>query len=127
MRFVLAFLLVAHGVAHLVGVVASWQLATVAEVPYKTTLLSGRIDVGDTGIRVMAVLWLLGALAFLVAAFAVATETRWAMRFTLAAIGASLMLCVAGWPEARLGVAVNAGLALLLAIGARLHVAVATP
>ena len=37
------------------------------------------------------------------------------------------MLCVVGWPDARIGVAVNVGLALLLAIGARLNLAVLTP
>jgi hypothetical protein len=47
MRFVLAFFLLAHGVAHLVGFVSSWKLATLAELPYKTTVFSGRVDVGD--------------------------------------------------------------------------------
>ena len=74
MRFVLALLLVAHGVAHLVGFVSSWKLATLAELPYKTTVFSGRVDVGDAGIRMMGALWLLAALAFLVAAFAVANR-----------------------------------------------------
>jgi hypothetical protein len=97
------------------------------ELPYKTTVLSGRIDVGDAGIRVLGVLWLLTALAFLVAASAVTTATDWASRFVLGAVIASLMLCVAGWPDARIGVAVNVGLALLLAIGARLNRAVVTP
>jgi hypothetical protein len=127
MRFVLAFFLLAHGVAHLAGFVSSWKFATLAELPYKTTVFSGRVDVGDAGIRVMGALWLLAALAFLVAAIAVATEAGWAVRFTLAGIIASLMLCVVGWPDARIGVAVNVGLVLLLAIGARLNLAVLTP
>jgi hypothetical protein len=127
MRFVLAFFLLAHGVAHLVGFVSSWKLAALAELPYKTTVFSGRVDVGDAGIRVMGVLWLLAALAFLVAAIAVATEAGWAVRFTVAGVTASLMLCLAGWPDARIGVAVNVGLVLLLAIGARLNLAVLTP
>ena len=127
MRFVFAVLLVAHGVAHLVGFVSSWKLATLAELPYKTVVFSGRVDVGDVGIRMMGVLWLLAALGFLAAAFAVTTETGWAVRFTLAAVVASLILCVVGWPDARIGVAVNVGLALLLAIGARLNLAVLTP
>ena len=112
---------------HLVGFVSSWKLATLAELPYKTTVFSGRVDVGDVGIRMMGVLWLLAALAFLVAAIAVATETGWAVRFTLAAVIASLILCVVGWPDARIGVAVNVGLALLLAVGARLNLALLTP
>ena len=127
MRFVLAFFLLAHAVAHLVGFVSSWKLATLAELPYKTTVFAGRMDVGDAGIRVLGVLWLLTALAFLVAASAVATATDWAGRFMLAVVIASLMLCVVGWPDARIGVAVNVGLVLLLAIGARLNLAVITP
>lgn len=109
------------------GFVSSWRLATLAELPHKTTVFSGRVDVGDAGIRVMGVLWLLAALAFLVAAIAVATEAGWAVRFTVAGVIASLMLCLAGWPDARIGVAVNVRLALLLAIGARLNLAVLTP
>jgi hypothetical protein len=121
MRFALAFILVAHGIAHLVGFVSSWRLATLAELPYKTTLFAGRLDVGDTGIRVVGVLWLLAAVAFLVAAAAVVAETGWAGRFTLAAILASALLCVAGWPDARIGLAVNAGLLAVLTIYARLQ------
>jgi hypothetical protein len=40
MRFVLAFVLLAHGVAHLAGFVPSWKLATLAELPYNTTVFS---------------------------------------------------------------------------------------
>ena len=36
-------------------------------------------------------------------------------------------LCMTGWPDARIGVAVNVGLLLLLAIGARMNLAVLTP
>jgi hypothetical protein len=127
MRFGLAFLLVAHGVAHLVGFISSWQLATLAELPYRTAVFSGRVDVGDAGIRVIGALWLLVAIAFLIAAFAVATETGWALRCTLAAVLASLVLCVVAWPDARIGVAVNVALALLLTIGARLQLAALRP
>jgi hypothetical protein len=36
------------------------------------------------------------------------------------------MLCVVGWPDARIGVAVNVGLVLLFAIGAGLNLSVLT-
>ena len=82
---------------------------------------------GEGGIRVMGLLWLLTALAFLVAAGAVATAMDSAPRVMLAAVIVSLTLCVVGWPDARIGVAVNLGLILLLAIGARWHLAMLTP
>jgi hypothetical protein len=53
MRFAFAFLLLGPAVAHLVGFVSSWKLATLAELPYKTTVLAGRVDVGDAGIRMI--------------------------------------------------------------------------
>ena len=47
--FVLAFS--AHGVAHLVGFLAAWQLHTSPDVPYTTTVFAGHIDIGAAGSR----------------------------------------------------------------------------
>lgn len=127
MRFVLAIVLAAHGIAHLVGFVSSWQLAVLPELPYKTTILGGSFDVGDVGVRVIGLLWLLAAVTFAVAAFAIATETRWAFRLTLFAVVASLFLCAAAWPDSRIGVAVNAGLLLILIVGVRLNLVALAP
>jgi hypothetical protein len=52
MRFVLAFVLVADGIAPLVGCISSWKLATLVELRCKTTIFSGRLDMGDAGIRI---------------------------------------------------------------------------
>jgi hypothetical protein len=53
MRFALAAIVGVHGVAHLVGFVSSWRLATLPELPYKTTTFAGRFEVGDAGICVV--------------------------------------------------------------------------
>ena len=106
MRFVFAGLLIAHGIAHLVGFAVPWKLMSSAEVPYRTTILGGAIDVGGTGARALGVLWLITALAFVVLAGAVLLG--WNVRFwTFAALSLSIVLCVAGWPDARIGLAVN--------------------
>ena len=44
MSLVVAVVLVAHGVAHLIGFVVPWRLMTLPEMPYKTTLFAGRLD-----------------------------------------------------------------------------------
>lgn len=49
----LAGFLLLHGVAHLVGFAVPWRLVRSEEVPYKTTILSGTVDVGDVGIRIL--------------------------------------------------------------------------
>jgi hypothetical protein len=71
---ILTLLLLLHGVVHLLGFVVPWQLAEPEGFPYKTTLLSGRLDVGPVGIRVVGVIWLLVALALVVAAIGTWTQ-----------------------------------------------------
>ena len=116
MRFMLAALLIGHGVAHIVGFVVPWKLMQMPEMPYRTTILGGTMDVGDAGIRLIGVLWLSIALAFVVVAGGVVAG--WSMRmavFTLLALSSAF--CVIGWPEARIGLIVNGALlAALLAL-----------
>jgi hypothetical protein len=119
MRFLLAAVLGAHGIAHFVGFVFSWQIATLVELPYKTTILAGRIDLGDGGIRAMGLLWLLGGLGLLIAAVAVATDAPWAHRLTALMVAMSLVLCAIGWPDSRIGLVVNVALAVALVVNAR--------
>ncbi len=107
MRFVLAALLIAHGVAHLVGFVVPWRLVSTAEVPYRTTILGGVTDLGDAGARALGVVWLVAALAFVLLAGAVLAG--WNVRlWVFAMLALSSVLCVVGWPEARIGLIVNA-------------------
>jgi hypothetical protein len=114
MRIALAVLLALHGVAHLVGFVGSWQLATLEGLTYKTTILAGKLDLGGAGIRAMGVFWLLTAIAFCATAAAAVMNLPW---WTLAAMGValfSLLLCIVALPDARIGVGVN--LAILTAL-----------
>src|ERR671923_773416 len=103
MRIVLAITMVLHGAAHFVGFAESWQLSLTESGSYKTTILSGHLDLGAAGIRVAGVLWLLAALAFvLVAAGAVVSSSWWVSMAVTAAV-ASLVLCLMWLPEARIG------------------------
>jgi hypothetical protein len=107
MRFALAALLIAHGVAHLVGFVVPWKLVSTAEVPYRTTIFGGITDVGDAGARAIGVVWLLTGLAF--ALLGGAVLAGWNVRvWMFGIIPVSMALCVVGWPEARIGLVVNA-------------------
>jgi len=57
-RWLLAGLLIAHGIAHVVGFVVPWKLLTSKEVPYRTTVLAGSVDLGDMGARLLRLMWL---------------------------------------------------------------------
>jgi hypothetical protein len=114
MRFVFASVLAVHGIAHLVGFASTWRLIKNADVPYKTTILSGTVDLGDAGIRLMGIGWFLLALAFLAGAVGAATRAAWAPNFVIGVVLCSLLWSAAAWPEARIGVYLN--LALLIAL-----------
>jgi hypothetical protein len=114
MHYALAALFVIHGVAHLVGFVVPWRIATLEETPYKTTILNGSVDVGDTGIRAIGVLWLITALAFLVCAVVVVMQAEWWIWLAMGATLVSFDLTILGWPESRIGVLVNVLIVVLL-------------
>ena len=124
MRFFVAAFLVAHGFAHLVGFVSAWRLVALKDLPYKTTILGGRLDVDDAGMRVMGLFWFAAAIAFAFAAFAVAAQWPSAIRLTGFVIAGSTLLCVISLPEARLGLGVNVVLGLLAIVALRLDLTI---
>ncbi len=110
---IVAVVLLLHGLIHLMGFTAYWQLSEIKELPYKTTLLNGRFDVGDAGIRVYGLIWLVMAAAFAVTAYGIATHQPWARPAALATVLISLLVTALDWQAAYAGVVIN--LVLLLA------------
>lgn len=117
MHVAIGILLIGHAFAHLVGFVGPWKIMRVEEMPYKTTLLGGKVDVGDKGIRVVGVFWLLGALGFLASGIGAFRVLSWWWLLTLIVAGFSLVLSVLGWPESRFGVLINVLLLGFLIVG----------
>ena len=112
MRFLLAFLLLAHGIAHVPGFLVSWQLASFPDLTYRTTIFGTSVNVGPEGIRLMGLCWLGMAGVFEALAAAVAFNAPLWPAATATALTLSLLLCAAGWPEARVGLLANAVIAL---------------
>ena len=119
LRWALCIIFVVHGFSHLVGFVVPWGIGEVKDAPYKTTLLADAIDVGDAGIRAFGVLWLIAALAFVVAGLACLTGQAWWLTYSTWVAVFSLVLSVLGWPEARIGVVVDFLILVLLIVGSR--------
>jgi hypothetical protein len=119
MRIVLALLMAAHGLAHLPGFLVSWRLQTLAELPYRTTIVGTSLDVGEAGIKAVGVVWLAVGVAFVVLAGATLARAAWWARVAYLLVGVSAVLCFAGWPDARLGLVANAIILLLVAISSR--------
>lgn len=120
MRVALSLLFIVHGIAHLPGFLVPWRLAAPAEMPYTTTVFGGTADIGPVGIRIVSILWLLTALAFVVAGVATFLDDAGWRTLAIAATLASLALTVLGWPQSRIGLALNLVLLPYLVWGAKL-------
>lgn len=79
LSILLVIITTAHGLNHLMGFAAYWPLAKISELPYKTSLLGGRWEVGAAGMRLFSVLWLLAALGLIASAVLLALKQKvWA-------------------------------------------------
>jgi hypothetical protein len=118
MRWILAFMLLAHGVAHLPGFFVSWQLASFPELPFRTTIF-GTVEIGVIGTRLVGVAWLMSSLVFAALAAAIALRLALPSALLPLALGASAVLCLSAWPKASYGFITNAAIAALLVAGER--------
>jgi len=111
-----ALVAVIHGLIHLMGWVAYWPLREVSELPYKTSLLGGRWEVGAAGMRMFSGLWLLVAVGFVIGGVLLFLgKPAWAP-LTLAAALLSLLLCILDWRVAFRGALIDMVLLVVLGV-----------
>jgi hypothetical protein len=72
-----AFLLIVHGLIHLMGTAVYARHAEIDGLSYKTILLSGRWDLGKEGMTLFGWLWVLPAVGFVIAAVALLFGWEW--------------------------------------------------
>lgn len=111
-----AFIIFAHGLIHLIGVVVYWQLAVMNDNPYKTTLLRGRWDIGETGTRIFGLSWLVGTIGFIAAAAGMALRTDWWRPALIVITLGSLVITILDWDVAKIGAIVNLIILIILFI-----------
>ena len=109
-----AVLLIAHGAAHLPGFIVPWKLAYFSEMPYKTSVLGGTLDLGADGVKLLGLLWLVAGSAFFLDGFAIWLKFPYWRQTAYVAAVLSLNLSILGWPDSRVGVVVNLAVLLLL-------------
>ncbi|MFC1726411.1 ABC transporter permease [candidate division KSB1 bacterium] len=106
-RIIVSVILALHGLIHLLGFVVYLKIAEVKDLPYKTTIFAGRINLGESGIKVIGILWMLAALGFVVSTVGVFGLTGWWQAVTLYVTIFSLLVTVSGIPDSVFGAAVN--------------------
>ncbi len=113
-RYFFAAVVALHGLIHLLGTVSYLKLARVQGLPYKTTVLGGRLDLGDLGIGVFGALWGMAALGFLVSVVGIVLQSSWWVSTLMAISLFSLALTMLDSSVALTGVVVNAVILALL-------------
>lgn len=105
-----------HGLIHFMGWVAYWPLTQIQGLPYKTTLLAGRIDLGGTGMRAYSLLWLLAGLGFVAAALALAFKQPIWTGLMLVSVLLSMVAGILDWAASFRGVLFDLVLLLIVAL-----------
>ena len=109
-----SFVVFMHGLIHLMGFATYWQLAEIEELPYKTSLLKGRWEVGETGIRIFGALWLIVAVGYVIATYGLVTEQDWWRPAMAGVTLLSLALTTLDWDVAYAGIFVNVVILVLV-------------
>jgi hypothetical protein len=106
-RVFFAIILVLHGLVHIMGLVSYLKLGEVQGIPYKTTVLDGRLNLGETGVGIYGVLWAVAALGFVLAATGLLLNSSWWLPLLTASTVFSLVLTAMDLNVALAGVVVN--------------------
>lgn len=116
---VAGLILILHGLIHLMGTASYLRLAEVQGLPYKTTVLGGRWDLGENGVALYGALWALAAIGFVAAALAILFGWSWWLPALLGVTLFSLALTALDWNVAFIGVIVNVVILAWLWLGPR--------
>jgi hypothetical protein len=112
--------LIIHGLIHLLATTAYLRLAEIKGLPYKTTVLNGRWDLGTNGIVIYGVLWAVAAVGFILAAIAIIAGWSWVEPILLGVTLISLVLTALDWKVAYAGVIIIMPILAVIWIGPRI-------
>ena len=119
LRLTVGVFFLLHGLVHLLWFVVPWRITTVDGLPYATTVLLNRVNLGETGIRIVGLLWLLATLGWVVAGIGVIILASWWQALTLAVALFSLLLCILGLPVTKYGLLINLAILALFCLNGR--------
>jgi hypothetical protein len=110
---IVALLLALHGLVHVMGMTATWQVGPAGTVSASPGLVPA-ISAGTPPAKVLGVLWLIAMAGFIAASAGLLAHLPWWRPAAAAACVVSLALSIAWWSDAKAGafidVAILAGL-----------------
>lgn len=106
-QIILAIFISLHGLIHLIGPAVYMKLTEIQGFSYKTTLIGGRWNLGENGIRLFGALWIVPALGFILAAVALLAGWEWFQPALIVVTLISLVLTALDYRIAYAGVVIN--------------------
>jgi len=119
-RIILGIFLILHGLIHLLGFLTGWKLVNIDDIPHRTTMLAGKVNIGEAGARILGVLWFLAAIAYIVAGVGLFILAPWWLGATIGVTWFSLLLCLLGFPDSQFGLYIDVILLAYLYLGGML-------
>ncbi len=107
LRILAAVVLGVHGLTYRLAAAAYLGWARILELPFKTTILMGILDLGPTGIGVYGALWGVVAVGFTVVAIGLLAQWNWYRATLIGVTLLSLAVTALDWTVAYTGVIVN--------------------
>ncbi len=100
-------LLIIHAVAHLPGFLVSFNLVKLKDLPYSTKVFFKKIELGESGIKLYGLIWLVLSIIFIFAAILIIIEKPVFKETVIAGAILSLILSIVGLPETKFGIIIN--------------------
>jgi hypothetical protein len=107
MLVVASGLLILHGLIHLMGTTVYMKLGKIEGLPYKTTLLGSRWNLGERGMWLFGALWVFPAVGFVLCGIALFVGWAWWLPLAMGCALFSLVLTGLDWSAAYAGAIVN--------------------
>ena len=121
-KIIALLVLVAHGLIHFMGTTVYMKLGKIPDFSYKTTLLNGSWNLGESGIRFFGALWIFPAVGFIVIGIALLMGWSWWQSALVPVTLCSLVLTSLDWDISFAGVVLN--IAILLLVRSSPHILV---
>ncbi len=115
-RYLAALIVGVHGLIHLMGFIAYFPFANIAELPYKTTQMNGRLKLGRGGTRAISLLWLLAAIGFVLSVGGMLADQGWWQIVMGVSALLSLVISALDWSVAFRGTLIDIAILCVLLV-----------
>lgn len=112
-KIIAGLVLIMHGLIHLMGTTVYMNLGKIQDFNYKTTLLNGNWNLGESGIRFFGALWIFPAVGFIVIGVALLMGWSWWQSLLIPVTLFSLILTSLDWNISFGGAGLNLAILLL--------------